>query len=370
MNKTNYQPFLRMFILLIALFVLFIVHYFMFIYLYPFMIAMILAYILQPIVSYLERKWRIHRTFASYLAILFTSSLILLCTILFLQQLAKEMSHLINILPATFHTINNLFIEFGQTTVIPLYQTLQTKLPFLPPTDVWDMKQTIPFIMEKIYDSSSSVIQNIFSSLSTIVSSISQTSIMIIFIVISIFIMTKDYNLLTSYSQNIIPMKIRKNLTEIVFQLKKSTFGLVKAHFFLAVLSSCLGLVGLLIIGVENFLLLTIIIFIVDFVPYIGIGAIFIPWILYQFMSGEYGFTIQLTIVYMVITIVRQLIEPKLIATHLGIHPIIALILLFISIKHFGILGIFITPLILIGLSAVYHANILSTIQHFIFEHK
>lgn len=370
MDKLQFKPFLRAFILIVLVIFLVIAHYFMFIYLYPFIFAFLIAYLLQPIVKFIEKKWQVHHTIASYFAIFICCSFLFICTVLIIRQLIKELAHIIDILPTIFHTLNLLFIDFGQTVIMPFYHSLQTKFPFLPLADTLEINKVIPYISEKIYDSSSAIFQHIFASVSTIVTSISQTSMMLIFMIISIFIMTKDFEVIRKYSQAILPKNIRSKLTEIIFQLKKSTFGLVKTHFLLAAISSCLVFIGLLIIQVENILLLTIIIFLVDFIPYVGIGAIFIPWILFHFMNGSYEFTIQLTILYMVITIVRQFIEPKLIATHLGIHPLIALIILFISIQYFGIIGIFITPLILIGLSAIYHANIIPIIRNFIFEKK
>ena len=103
-------------------------------------------------------------------------------------------------------------------------------------------------------------------------------------------------------------------------------------------------------------------------IPYIGIGALFIPWILYGFFSDHYTLTLQLSLLYAVLLIVRQIIEPRLLAKNLGIHPLIAIIILFISINIFGALGIIITPISLILFSSLYHAKIFHYIARFIKE--
>ena len=91
----------------------------------------------------------------------------------------------------------------------------------------------------------------------------------------------------------------------------------------------------------NNIILTTLIIFFVDFIPYIGVGTVFIPWILYQFFTEQFMLTIQLSILYIIVIIARQILEPKILASSIGIHPLIALIILFIGIQSFGILGVF-----------------------------
>ena len=370
MNNINFQVLIRIILFIILLSAIILLHYVAWIYLYPFIIAIIISAILQPIVLYMERSWRLHRTLASYLTIIIFCSFILLLIFLLIQRLGKELSHIIEILPTIFMKINHLFIYVGQTQLIPLYEYVQAKLAFLPESDVFDMEQVIPFLMDKLYDSSSTVITNIFSSISVIITSISQTSMIIIFITLSIFIMTRDFALIKTFFRRIIPVKVKEQGAKIIVQLKKSTFGLVKAHFFLAFLSSCFVFIGLLIFGIEHVLVITILIFIFDLVPYIGIGIIFIPWVIYLFMNGDYITTIQLSCLYIMIIVIRQIIEPKIIASHLGIHPLIALIILFISIQHLGIIGIFLTPLLLIVMSAIYHSNILTILFNVILDKK
>src|SRR5690625_3966716 len=112
--------------------------------------------------------------------------------------------------------------------------------------------------------------------------------------------------------------------------------------------------------------MVTLIALVVDFVPYIGMGVLFIPWIIYTFLIDNYVLTIQLTVLYMILIIIRQIMEPKILATNIGLHPLIALIILFISFQHLGLLGVVLTPIALIMISAIYHAGIFHYLWHFI----
>lgn len=370
MQQLNLQPLIRIGGLIVLFLITFLLYHFLFPYIYPFIIAFIISVMLHPIVSYIENKYRLNRSLASYLTILVIVSLIGLFTYLFLQQIIIELSQIMAHLPATFQKINELFLNFGQSTLIPIYEQVQAKLFFLPDTHNLEIEKTIPYLTDKLYESSNDIITNILLSTSTLITSVSQASLVIIFISLSILIMTKEFTKMQEIWRQFIPLKTRKKSNEIFFHLKKSTFGLIKAQFFLACLTSCIVLIAFLIIGVNHVIVLTLLIFLVDFIPYIGIGIIFIPWLVFSFLNGDYLLAIQLISIYMLIIIVRQFIEPKMIASHLHIHPLIALIILFASIQYFGLSGIIFTPILLIILSAMYHANIFTFIWRFILDKK
>ncbi len=370
MQQLNIQPFLKIGGLIVFFIITIFLYHFLFPYVYPFIIAFIISVMLHPIVSYIENKYRLTRSIASYLTILSIISLIGLFTYLFSHQIIIELSQITAHLPENFQKINELFLGFGQSTLIPIYDQVQTKLFFLPDTKHVEIEKTIPYITDKLYESSNDIITNILLSTSTLITSISQASLVIIFISLSILIMTKDFTNMQQIWQQFIPLKTRKKASEIFFHLKKSTFGLIKAQFFLACLTSCIVLIAFLIIGIDHLFVITLLIFLVDFIPYIGIGIIFVPWLLFSFLNGDYPFAIQLISLYMLIIIVRQFIEPKMIATHLHIHPLIALIILFASIQYFGLSGIIFTPILLIILSAMYHANIFTLMWEFISDKK
>ncbi len=61
-------------------------------------------------------------------------------------------------------------------------------------------------------------------------------------------------------------------------------------------------------------------------------------------MKGDINLAIALVILYVVITIVRQLTEPKVVSHQIGIHPIFTLIAMYTGYKAIGILGMLIRP--------------------------
>lgn len=111
------------------------------------------------------------------------------------------------------------------------------------------------------------------------------------------------------------------------------------------------GLYALKILGINDgshIILISIIIALIDIVPVLGTGTVMIPWSIYSFVTGEIGMGIGLLVIYAIISVIRQIIEPKLVAGQVGISPIITIIAMYIGIKVFGAIGIFILPFIVI----------------------
>ena len=65
--------------------------------------------------------------------------------------------------------------------------------------------------------------------------------------------------------------------------------------------------------------------------PYLGVGIVLIPWSLYAFMSGDLTLGIGLTVLYSIILIVRQIMEPKVLASSVGLDPLAALLGMFVG---------------------------------------
>ena len=84
-----------------------------------------------------------------------------------------------------------------------------------------------------------------------------------------------------------------------------------------------------------------------------------IPWAVYSFITGNIGLGIGLLVLYGVITVIRQIIEPKLVAGQLGLSPIVTIMALYLGLKAFGVLGMFVTPILVIMLKLLNDEGII-----------
>lgn len=146
---------------------------------------------------------------------------------------------------------------------------------------------------------------------------------------------------------------LRRNLPEkplaMVLEIKDSFIDIVwqfvRSYFYIFLITATEITVGLLIIGQKNPMLLGIIISVFDAFPIVGSGMILLPWAVWTLLAGSTGKGIGLMILYLVVVIARQIIEPKLVGKRVGLRPIVTLVCMFVGTKLFGALGLFGLPI-------------------------
>lgn len=131
-------------------------------------------------------------------------------------------------------------------------------------------------------------------------------------------------------------VKARKILRE-----SKSMLGsYLKSYLYLMSLTFVETLVGLTVLGVNYSITLSIITAIVDLLPVLGVGSIYVPMAIYFYFKGKSFVSIGLLVMFVIVSVVRQIAEPKLVSTNVGIHPLLIIASIFIGLKSFGILGV------------------------------
>lgn len=84
---------------------------------------------------------------------------------------------------------------------------------------------------------------------------------------------------------------------------------------------------------------------IVDVLPVLGTGTILVPWSVWSLLTGDIGFGIGILVVYAIITVIRQIIEPKLVASQLGLPAYVTITAMYIGTRLFGFIGLFLLPI-------------------------
>ena len=167
-----------------------------------------------------------------------------------------------------------------------------------------------------------------------------------IFAIISSFLFTLDYYRFTGFVMRQFPERVQ----HIILNIKRNIFGtifkLMKAYFILMTLTFIELSIGFTIFSIPNAILLAVIIAILDILPAIGVGGILIPWSIIELVKGNYNLSIGLIVIYAIITIIRYILEPKIVGSQIGLNPIVIIISIFLGAQIFGFLGIFILPII------------------------
>ncbi len=152
---------------------------------------------------------------------------------------------------------------------------------------------------------------------------------------------TIDRDKIYGYISKLLPRGLNSEIHAIRSSLLLTLKKFFKAYFLIFTVTFCEMLIGLSILKARFSILISLVVAAVDILPVVGSGALLIPWALISIAMGRGGFGVALLILYGIITIVRQVVEPRIVGEGLGIHPFAIIAVMSIGISLFGARGIF-----------------------------
>ena len=178
--------------------------------------------------------------------------------------------------------------------------------------------------------------------------------IFLLITVVSCFYFSSDIDNINRSVVSFFPRELGKRIPIIKKRVFEKLSGYVRAYLLLLVMTFGELLVGFWILGVPYPLLLALLISILDILPILGVGTALIPWALIEILFTKDLYTgIGLFIVYVIITVVRQITEPKIVAGSLGLPPLLTLIAMYVGLKLFGFWGIVLGPFSLLIIRSI-----------------
>ncbi|MBB6452086.1 sporulation integral membrane protein YtvI [Salirhabdus euzebyi] len=335
-------------------------------YTYPFIFAFLLAFLMNPLVNFLQHNAKMPRPLAVFITILLILAFIIGIITILVVEIINGTTHLAKEVPKYFEELVNYFQEIIAAQVIPIYERLSSIISSLDPSQQTQVMEQIRNIGASITATGQEVLKNILTWIPEQIAGIPNFATVIIFSLLGTFFISKDWYKLVDAYKKITPNKVASSSSTVIKGLQSALLGFVKAQLTLISITAVIVLIGLLILRVDYAITLALIIGAVDLLPYLGTGLVFVPWILYMFFTGNYFLTIGLSILYIIVIVQRQLMEPKVLSTNIGLDPLATLIALFAGYKLFGFLGLIIGPVILVVLNTLYRTGVIKEIWDYI----
>ena len=158
--------------------------------------------------------------------------------------------------------------------------------------------------------------------------------------VISAYFFTVERDEVLSWAKKVMPQAVVKRMTLVMDNLRYAVGGYFKAQFKIMGVVFLILMVGLALLRINYFALIAFLIAFLDFLPFFGTGTAMIPWALYKFLVGDYKTAILLFVIYAVTQLVRQILQPKLVADSMGMNPLVTLLLLYVGYRVSSVLGL------------------------------
>jgi sporulation integral membrane protein YtvI len=225
----------------------------------------------------------------------------------------------------------------------------------LPP-EVLNITQDV---LKTVFEKLTTFLSSTTTFLIEIVTALPTTFIFFIITLIATFFLTKDKYIIRDFIFKQLPTTWGSKLTSLKTDLFMALFGFIKAEFIILSVTFTESFIGLSLIGVDYAFTLAIIIALFDILPVLGTGGIYVPWAIVHLIRGNYVTGIALLVLYGVITVVRYMIEPKIVGQQLGIHPVVTLMSMFAGMKLIGAAGLILGPTAVVALKACQHAGII-----------
>lgn len=147
----------------------------------------------------------------------------------------------------------------------------------------------------------------------------------------------------------------RSKLLKVIDESIDIGIGFVKAQIIMFLINTVVITVGLLILDMSYWsVLIALGISFLDILPILGSGIVFIPWTIYSVYIGNNSVALGLVIIYIVLVVIRIIVEPLITGKKIGLPPLIAVAAAVIGVVFFGGVGIVVGPILAAVGTTVY----------------
>lgn len=366
MDKPLQQQMFRAFWVLIIITLIWFALFYITPLIYPFLIGLIVAYMLNPLVRNLELKSGFPRWLATTISLMVFLTAVTLFIALIITRIVSEISRLVELIN---NNIDSWIADIVKVVDSVYIQKLirQINIFYKENENYQDTINTnISAAGEKIGAAITSLFGYIVDSSLSLLAALPGLAAVLIVALLAAFFICKDWHKIMARISALFPETIRASSRAVWSDLQKALFGYVRAQLILISITAVFVFVGLLLFRVEYAFSISLLIGFVDLLPYLGTGAVMVPWAVYTFISGNIPLGIGLSILYGIVLVVRQLIEPKILSKSIGLDALSTLVAMFVGLKLFGVLGLIIGPFVLIVLSSFYRAHVFKDIYRYV----
>jgi len=315
--------------------------------LWPFVAGFVVAYLLKTPIQKLQQKTKLSRKLCAIITVtLFFVVLGGLMTLLGVQLISSAAD--------TLRSIPDLYNEHIQPFFMEVFVNAEEMLM------EWDVSlvSVMNNLSGEFFSSMGSMVSNLsvkaMGLVSGLASALPGLFIGLVLLIVAAFFIAIDYDILRGFCLR----QMNDKAMNLFLEIKKYVIGTlwvcIRSYALIMSITFLEIALGLYLLKVPYGALIAAVIAIFDILPIVGTGGIMLPWAFLAAVSGNFKLGLGLLLLYVVITIIRNIIEPKIVGNQLGLHPIVTLAVMFAGAQLMGVVGVFGFP---IGLSLLMHLN-------------
>lgn len=304
----------------------------------PFIIAFIIAGILAKPLDRLSQKTHINRKFLAVLCVVLIYLLIGTALFLLGDKLIGYMRRLFQELPYFFS--GSIYPKLEE-----LFNWISEKFSLLDPEAAETIQDSAAVILQDFASFVTKLSTKTVSFAAGFVTGVPAILVKITVTIIVTVFAAADYHIFIRFIKKHLPEDKKLLLREAKTYIGSTLVKMIISYAKIISLSFVELWIGLSVIRIPNAMLLALIISFIDILPILGTGTVLIPWGIIALCIGEIRIGAGVLILYVVITIIRNIVEPKLVGQQINLHPVVTFACMLLGLKFLGIIGMFGFPI-------------------------
>lgn len=313
----------------------------------PFLVAFLIATILEPVIKYIMKKTKLKRKASSIIVFIITIGIILGLLTWGIIALIEEVSNILG--------NYSEYVEDFSGSLEMIMSSIDLEKLDIP-------ENVLNILLDSVGSFLSTItgwLQNALNGIFAFLTSIPNIGISVVITLLALYFMCVDKVYMIDQIEHHLPKTWVKKIDVHQKELMKSLGAFLRAEIILVIISFFISLIGLSIFNLIGWdvpypLLVALAIGFVDLLPIFGSGTVMLPWAIFLAFKGNISLALAILILWIIMSVVRQIIEPKIVSTQIGIHPIFTLIAMYTGFKFAGVIGLLVGPIILIILKNIY----------------
>ena len=215
-----------------------------------------------------------------------------------------------------------------------------------------DLDPALSSTLSMVLESALSSLQNLVSQISTaavslvsgIATGVPNLVLSLLAMIFTTIFLVGDYERIRGFVDTYIPKSMMRVLDKVRFYMTDTLFVVIRSYILIMLVTFVELSILFSIFGIQKAFLKAALIALFDIMPILGTGGIMIPWFVISFALGHTALGLKLLFIYIVVTVVRNYVEPRIVGAQLDLHPIITLVSMFVGLRLFGFWGLFGLP--------------------------
>ena len=336
--------------------VIFLLGYFLLKYVFawflPFIFGFLIAISVNALSTKICKNTNINMRVCSIIIIIIVYAIVLALLALFSTELIEKAQDGITAIP-----------EIYNKTITPLIDLVKGWSASISEKILPNLNTKSPQILDGLKDNAGEALLS-FSGKAAIffanfIKKVPDYFMIAFFSVVSSVLIIWDFENIKTFVYSKLSQKAKDAVVKIKKVLFNSVFKMLTAYTILMIITFVELLIGFFVLRIPQPISKAFIISVIDFLPLIGLSIVLIPWIVIALLQRNFYLAIGLSVMFLIITVIRNFAEPRIVGKHMGLNPIVSLICFYVGLKLFGFWGIIILPLAVIILKKLKEENVI-----------